>query len=72
MFYPLYQRLIGVKYVNQWIIFAIDLLLSTVSTVMAWLILNYVFTLGRQPLTFLLIVGASVVGGIASSYVFKS
>ena len=72
MFYPIYQRLIGVKYVNQWIIFAIDLFLSTVSTVMAWLILNYVFTLGRQPLTFLLIVGASVIGGIASSYAFKS
>ncbi len=72
MFYPFFQRLIGIKYLNQWIIFSIDLFLLTVSTVMTWLILNYVFTLGRQPLTFLLIVGASVVGGIVSSYGFKS
>ena len=42
------KRLIGIKYFNQWIVFSMDLFLSTVSTLIAWLILNSIFVLNNS------------------------
>lgn len=66
------KRLIGIKYFNQWIVFSMDLFLSTVSTLIAWLILNYVFVLNHATQSFCLIVCAALAGSIISSYLFKS
>ena len=66
------KRLIGIKYFNQWIVFSMDLFLSTVSTLIAWLILNSIFVLNNVSQTFCLIVCATLAGSIISSYLFKS
>ena len=68
----IFKRLVGIKYFNQWIIFSMDLFLSLVSTLIAWLILNYAFELGDVTQAFYLIVGTTLLGSIASSYLFKS
>lgn len=66
------KRLISIKYFNQWIVFSMDLFLSMVSTLIAWLILNYVFVLNHATQSFCLIVCAALAGSIISSYLFKS
>ena len=66
------KRLIGIKYFNQWIVFSMDLFLSTVSTLIAWLILNSIFVLNNVSQTFCLIVCVTLAGSIISSYLFKS
>ena len=66
------KRLIGIKYFNQWIVFSMDLFLSTVSTLIAWLILNSIFVLNNVSQSFCLIVCATLAGSVISSYLFKS
>ena len=56
------KRLIGIRYFNQWIVFSMDLFLSTVSTLIA----------NNVSQTFCLIVCATLAGSIISSYLFKS
>lgn len=68
----LFDKLVGARYFNRWVVFFIDLVLSFIATVAAWLILNYVFSLGAFKTEFLTLSITAVMATAISSYIFKS